>query len=247
MKRIIIALVSFMTLNFGFSQWSCNSPIQFEDNDIISINPPTDSVSLYMTFTSPIDVIDFDFIASSIFDANGVNLCPIIEIKYFILNQLCNPIDSSNDGFFDGLEPNGDYILNFTATCPQSGIRFIFTGERIVLPIELINFHCESTPSGVMILFGTLSELDISHFIIERSSDGMVWKDICHIEPKGGFQLNNYTYLDRSPVDGFNYYRLIQVDRDGSRSIIKVDFIQWDSKNWSGLLDKFTILGQVKR
>ena len=63
----------------------------------------------------------------------------------------------------------------------------------------------------------TASELNSSHFVVERSQDGSNFAPIGSVAASGTTQgLTEYGHVDRAPHTGPNYYRLRQVDLDGS-------------------------------
>lgn len=88
------------------------------------------------------------------------------------------------------------------------------------LPIELIEFSGNlNNLQQVELRWATASEKDNDFFTIERSSNGRDFYNIATI-PGAGDHVGrlDYSYLDPSPLHGFNYYRLKQTDYDGSFS-----------------------------
>ncbi|MEZ5059855.1 MAG: T9SS type A sorting domain-containing protein, partial [Saprospiraceae bacterium] len=74
--------------------------------------------------------------------------------------------------------------------------------------------------------WSTSNEMNNMGFVIEKSIDGNNWEKLGFIEGKGNSQvLQQYQFTDQKPFDGSNYYRLQQLDFDGSfeySSIIQV-------------------------
>ena len=92
---------------------------------------------------------------------------------------------------------------------------FTFNGS-VALPIQLINFNVIQDQNPI-ITWATLSESDNSHFILERSREGEDFIKINTIQGKGTTDAKNeYAYTDVTPYKGTNYYRLKQVDYDGT-------------------------------
>lgn len=84
------------------------------------------------------------------------------------------------------------------------------------LPVELISFSCTISGLGVIAKWVTASELNNSHFLIERSLDGEQFEVIAKVVGHGTTsEKNYYTYLDKSRLASA-YYRLKQVDYDGA-------------------------------
>jgi hypothetical protein len=86
----------------------------------------------------------------------------------------------------------------------------------VALPVKLIKW--EATPSNekVKLQWITSSEINASHFIIERSSNGINFSPIATVQAAGNSQANiNYSKEDNAPVQGKSYYRLKMTDIDG--------------------------------
>ncbi len=94
-----------------------------------------------------------------------------------------------------------------------------------VLPVTLVNFTASlKSNQQVQLTWQIASEFNNKGFYIERSDDGVQFSSLQFINAKANSsQLNNYLFVDASPMDGINYYRLRQVDNDGkfSYSVIK--------------------------
>ncbi len=84
------------------------------------------------------------------------------------------------------------------------------------LPVELVYFRGEKEQNGVRLTWITASEIDNSHFILERSQKGDKY-DILAIIPSIGTSQNllTYSYIDDEP-GLFEYYKLTSVDFSGN-------------------------------
>jgi hypothetical protein len=72
----------------------------------------------------------------------------------------------------------------------------------------------------------TENEVNTSHFIVERSKNGIDFSEIGRVTANGRSQ-NSYVFDDAQPAKGLNFYRLKQMDRNGSSkysAIINVYF-----------------------
>jgi hypothetical protein len=104
---------------------------------------------------------------------------------------------------------------------------FTFQGTA-VLPVELIEFKAIATPDASTLKFTTASESNNSHFEIERSADSRNFTKIGEITGAGTtHQTHVYQFIDERPMKGINYYRLKQVDFDGSIDYSKVVSIRF--------------------
>ncbi len=95
-------------------------------------------------------------------------------------------------------------------------------GSNIGLPVELTEFNCKLIDDKVFINWVTASEKNNSHFDVEKSTDGKTFKILATVEGKGNSQnLNVYNQIDKTPSE-INYYRLKQVDFDGTYTYSEV-------------------------
>jgi Secretion system C-terminal sorting domain len=128
----------------------------------------------------------------------------------------------------------GVFLRQGSAT---DGITAVIDGMRVAtswsatLPIELTSFTAKSNNSKTNLLWQTASEKNNSHFAIERSSDGDVFTKIGEVKGNGTSTITqNYQYPDATPSKGINYYRLRQVDFDGTESVSKTVSVNVDGK-----------------
>jgi Secretion system C-terminal sorting domain len=85
------------------------------------------------------------------------------------------------------------------------------------LPVRLISFKSEAQSTGVELMWQTGEETDNSHFDIEKSSNAQHFEAIGRVSGKGSGNVKQvYSFFDASPKNGPNYYRLKQVDFDGT-------------------------------
>lgn len=93
------------------------------------------------------------------------------------------------------------------------------------LPIELIAFTGNLEVKVVFLNWKTSREVNNSHFIIEKSHDGSNFKSIGKINSKGisgnSSGSLSYDYIDQDLKHPLYYYRLKQVDLDGSAQYSK--------------------------
>ena len=84
------------------------------------------------------------------------------------------------------------------------------------LPVELISFAGKFTAGANLLEWETASETQSSFFEVERSTDGQTFRPIGSLAAAGtSGQAHSYRYREAAPA-GRCYYRLKQVDLDGS-------------------------------
>ncbi|GAB3815110.1 hypothetical protein GCM10028895_08870 [Pontibacter rugosus] len=99
------------------------------------------------------------------------------------------------------------------------------------LPVELMNFAAVKESSNIAFLtWATASENNNSHFEIERSANGKTWAKIGDVAGAGNSGTKrSYSFSDAGFAHagaGTVYYRLKQVDFDGTAAFSKVVSLQ---------------------
>jgi hypothetical protein len=95
------------------------------------------------------------------------------------------------------------------------------------LPVELLHFSATCDENYVLLSWSTQSELNNSHFEIEKSLNGIDWNIIETVTGNGTTsQLNNYLYRDYHPSNSITYYRLTQVDWNGEKRTYDIQSIE---------------------
>jgi len=119
-------------------------------------------------------------------------------------------------------EPQEDQLLAgrwyaniHTSTLPGGEIRTQLIG--VPIPVELTSFTASVTGKSVALNWTTATELNNSGFEIQRSIDNANWNAISFIRGRGTTSsLAEYSYIDNSISAGKYFYRLKQVDFNGS-------------------------------
>jgi|GEM_PF-6800723 len=101
------------------------------------------------------------------------------------------------------------------------------------LPVELTRFTAEAEGRAALLRWATASEKHSARFEIERSTDGRHFEKIGEERAQGTKATpTSYTFPDdkltASPAHHLTYYRLRQVDLDGSASYSPVRVVQFD-------------------
>jgi subtilisin-like proprotein convertase family protein len=94
---------------------------------------------------------------------------------------------------------------------------FPMSSNNSALPVTLNNFIAECRENQIAVMWSTSSEHNAAHFRLETSRDGYTWLLLDEIPAVGSSNaLQHYEYLDFKFVNTTIYYRLIQVDNDGT-------------------------------
>jgi len=103
------------------------------------------------------------------------------------------------------------------------------------LPLTLTDLKARSLPSGAVGLsWKTMDEVNVDHFIIQRSADGTTWQDAGSVNAQGSSSLeNSYSFTDLAPFPVTDHYRLQMVTNDGNLSYSSIVVIDLAGNNSS--------------
>lgn len=94
------------------------------------------------------------------------------------------------------------------------------------LPVELISFNVTKKKGKVFLKWETASETQNSHFMVQRKTDNQ-WQNLGKVEGQGTTtEPQSYRFEHENYSMGPNYYRLKQVDYDGSFEYSSVKVIR---------------------
>jgi len=100
-----------------------------------------------------------------------------------------------------------------------------------IVPILLLNFDAVKQGSTVQCSWRTSSEVNSDHFDVEYSKDGNTWQTIGTVAAAGNSSTTkSYGFNHPNPVNGANYYRLKQVDINGSFVYSSIRVVNFNSK-----------------
>jgi hypothetical protein len=132
-----------------------------------------------------------------------------------------SPAINQADASFTALDPEltKDYYGN-TRTTPDIGaVEYISP----TLSVELLDFSLVQQEAAIHLFWQTVSEKNNKGFDIERSTNGQLWQTIGTVKGNNTTKtLQKYAFIDNEPLQGVHYYRLKQVDTEGSFSYSKV-------------------------
>lgn len=130
-------------------------------------------------------------------------------------NQASNVFVSSNLVMFVGVSSLAEIVLS---------------KSEAVLPVRLIDFTAKADGNRAKLQWQTASELNNKGFEIYRSGDdrqfvkiGEVFSSLSNLQQS----IINYVYVDQRPVNGNNYYKLVQVDNDGAATELGIRLLNY--------------------
>lgn len=234
----------FYSANFNVS----DSTLRFTSFSIVEIDTGINLFSvLFNIGPDYIDMTDFPVYSALL---NGDNSS--FRIKNSPPEPVIDPVGSVNIVAGDSLELNvltspGTSILWFngetdsvvyvdsaglyTVTLVNPGGCATVLGLEVFnatpLPVEFVDVKATWNGEYVEVRWTTASESENDYFFVERSSDMLNWLRLGQV-PGAGFanQFLSYSFQDIHPADGVMYYRVGQVDFDGSCSYSRVCMVR---------------------
>jgi hypothetical protein len=121
-----------------------------------------------------------------------------------------------------------------TGTTSSTSVSLTYTGytgtfspfavgdNAMILPLTWISFSAQKNGNTALLNWTTANEQNTNSFIIQHSTDGINWTQVgsekAAVNNSGE---SNYSFVHTSPENGYNFYRILQIDRDGRSSYSK--------------------------
>lgn len=162
--------------------------------------------------------------------------------------------DAENNNFsnFEINLPSTVSQVRFYIVASTNGVNERWTiddvqiGSSAPLPVELKSFMAEAAPKGTQLKWATASEKNNAAFEIQRSSTPNEFTTIGRVAGQGtSSRTHNYEWLDAQPLSGLSYYRLRQLDTDGTESFSPVAIVQHKEGLAAGAFFPNPTTGQV--
>jgi hypothetical protein len=128
----------------------------------------------------------------------------------------------------------------FVNVTSQTNVSLAWSSSCATLPVEwLENLSVAGKNDGVLLDWATTSEFETDRFEVEKSVDGhhFSFEKIGTRPAKGTSQTeNHYSFLDKNPFSGRNFYRLRQIDRNGNFTFSNVAAFFWQNEKMTVLI-----------
>lgn len=175
------------------------------------------------------------------------------EVSIVLTSVNCNPgtsgLDSGDDIFINGtkvFDGSGNALVGQTE-CVVGGADItidVITNRRDeivnvswssgpigtvcpVVPVELISFEAIRKTNEVDLNWSTASEINNDYFAILHSTNGEDFEMIDKIDGHGNSaEVIKYSFTHSIPKKGINYYKLRQVDFDGSYEYSSIETVR---------------------
>jgi hypothetical protein len=120
----------------------------------------------------------------------------------------------------------GTYKFELKVVNPLGGIgkdTITINNGNLVLPIKLIDLTVSEFKNRILLQWSTSTEVNASHFIVERSINGTEYEEVGNVPAVGNSNvIQHYQFTDISSFKGIIYYRLRMVDIDATFANSKV-------------------------
>ncbi len=117
----------------------------------------------------------------------------------------------------------GSYLSGTTVRMAARGNAFFTVNYGVTLPVSLTEFNGKLYGSSVKLNWATASEQNSKQFIVQHSTDGNRWKQVGIVAATGNSSSRKeYSYIHTTPVQGSNFYRLLQEDFDEKSATSRV-------------------------
>lgn len=113
---------------------------------------------------------------------------------------------------------------------PEQCADFCQFPPNCTLPVELLSFQVRKNGDNALLTWITETEINNDYFEVQHSIDGIEFRTIGTVEGMGNTNENTYyNFLHENPIRGNNYYRLKQVDFDGTYHYTDIKMLHFDN------------------
>ncbi len=99
------------------------------------------------------------------------------------------------------------------------------------LPILWKSFTVSKQNNFVLLQWATSMEQGSKEFIVQYSINGSTWTDLAKVAAAGNSNTTrNYSFVHTHPIQGLNFYRIIQTDLDGQATVSEIKQLRFDGK-----------------
>lgn len=209
-------------LKFGYASYSMATETTVDNNKMVFNGLPlltsnvADTVLIDINFGGMSSSYELSFDRANLFDTD-INIT--LVDAYAPLNNVnvkAGPYAfATNASLISRLEKR--FMLIFKKTSNILGGGFITE-----LPVKFLDFTNEVSGSSVNLKWSTASEIDNDHFVIEKSSNGKDYAEVGKVKGAGSSNHLLTYHFTTAQHEAVAYYRIRQVDYNGSFSFSAV-------------------------
>jgi hypothetical protein len=181
------------------------------------VNAPLDHISQCEYWTLTRDAGSSNRFVTLSWDLNSCGVTNLADLRVARFNGAS--WDDRGNGGTTGTTAAGTITTAAAQTAYGPFTLASVTSEN-PLPVELLAFNAEYKNNTVALHWTTASEKNNDYFSVQRSKDGKHFQELLRIKGAGNTTaIQHYEAVDENPFPDLSYYRLKQVDFDGSEKI----------------------------
>ncbi|MBT2559140.1 T9SS type A sorting domain-containing protein [Hymenobacter sp. ISL-91] len=144
--------------------------------------------------------------------------------------------DDNFNGLVDLFDPAYGGTPSTLPLVGGAGTEAIFRSGAIAvpLPVTLVDFRAQAVGRDALVSWTTVQEVNSASFVVERSNDGSSFVPVATLPARGtSNQRLNYRITDKNAgaQAGLRYYRLLQLDLDGTVARSDVKTVRFDGRS----------------
>lgn len=137
-----------------------------------------------------------------------------------------------NEGLFDTTGTSGNGTITSNTVTSFSPFTLGSSSSLNPLPISLLSFNAIPVNTNVLVKWSTSNETNNNFFTVEKSLDGRTWSNIGIVKgAENSFTTLEYQFVDRTPVEGLQFYRLKQTDLNGEFTYSNIVPVKFNAEN----------------
>lgn len=181
------------------------------------VNAPLDHISQCEYWTLTRDAGTSNRFVTLTWDLNSCGITNLADLRVARFNGAS--WDDRGNGGTTGTTAAGT-ITSAAAQTAYGPFTLASVTSENPLPVELLSFNAEYKNKNVSLEWITATEINNDYFSVQRSKDGKLFYEILRVKGAGNSSsLKQYRAVDENPLPDVSYYRLKQVDYDGSEML----------------------------
>lgn len=188
-------------------------------------------------FPTAISIPDKAFIIS--LDISELSWAANDSVSLFSNN--INAVNVPDSAVFQASDNSWDYFSGYVG---DSMFVYLFPyvsdNQSCTLPVTLSGLSALKTGNANKLTWSTLNESSNKGFEVQRSSDGQHFSKLGFVQSAGAFGNSSkplhYEFIDNSPLEKANYYRIKQIDFDGKSKFSNITLVHRSLEKEKGIV-----------